>query len=71
MKNKQNLIIVISLIFVTFFILLLGLKKDNSYVPQINYLKIDDKLTLQSLYSGKELFLNDLFIKDNFRLSSD
>ena len=68
MKNKQNLIIVISLIFVTFFILLLGLKKDNSYVPQINYLKIDDKLTLQSLYSGKDLFLNDLFIKDNFTL---
>ena len=68
MKNKQNLVIVICLIFVTFFILLLGLKKENNYVPQTTYFKIDDTLTLQSLYSDKKLFLNDLFLKDNFTL---
>ena len=68
MKNKQNLIIVICFIFITFFILLLGLKKENNYVPQTNNLKIEDTLTLKSLYSGKELFLNDLFLKDNFTL---
>ena len=68
MKNKQNLIIIICLIFVTFFILLLGLKKENKYVPQINLFKIEDTLSLQSLYSDKKLFLNDLFLKDNFTL---
>ena len=68
MKNKQNLIIVICFIFITFFILLLGLKKENNYVPQTNNLKIEDTLTLKSLYSGKELFLNDLFLKDSFTL---
>ena len=68
MKNKQNLIIVICLIFVTFFILLLGLKKENNYVPQTTHFKIEDTLTLQSLYSDKNLFLNDLFLKDNFTL---
>ena len=68
MKNKQNLVIVISLIFVTFFILLLGLKKENNYLPQTTHFKIEDTLTLQSLYSDKKLFLNDLFLKDNFTL---
>ena len=68
MKNKQNLIIVVCLIFVTFFILLLGLKKENNYVPQTTHFKIDDTLTLQSLYSDKKLFLNDLFLKDDFTL---
>tara|TARA_B100002019_G_scaffold102845_1_gene88591 strand:+ start:556 stop:1080 length:525 start_codon:yes stop_codon:yes gene_type:complete len=68
MKNKQNLVIVICLIFVTFFILLLGLKKENNYLPQKTHFKIEDTLTLQSLYSDKKLFLNDLFLKDNFTL---
>ena len=68
MKNKQNLIIIICLIFVTFFILLLGLKKENKYVPQINLFKIEDTLSLQSLYSDKKLLLNELFLKDNYTL---
>ena len=68
MKNIQTLIIVVCLIFVTFFILLLGLKKENNYVPQTTHFKIDDTLTLQSLYSDKKLFLNDLFLKDDFTL---
>ena len=68
MKNKQNLVIVICLIFITFFILLLGLKKENNYLPQTTHFKIEDTLTLQSLYSDKKLFLNDLFLKDNFTL---
>ena len=68
MKNKENLVIVICLIFITFFILLLGLKKENNYLPQKTHFKIEDTLTLQSLYSDKKLFLNDLFLKDNFTL---
>ena len=68
MKNKQNLVIVICLIFITFFILLLGLKKENNYLPQTTHFKIEDTLTLHSLYSDKKLFLNDLFLKDNFTL---
>ena len=68
MKNKQNLVIVICLIFITFFILLLGLKKENNYLPQTTHFKIEDTLNLQSLYSDKKLFLNDLFLKDNFTL---
>ncbi len=68
MKNKKNFYFVISLIVAIFFVLLLGLKEEKNYTSQLNFKKLNDTISLEELYSGKNIFLNDLFSKNEFNL---
>ena len=68
MKNKKNFYFVISLIVAIFFVLLLGLKEEKNYTQQLKFKKLNDTISLEELYSGKNVFLNDLFSKNEFNL---
>ena len=68
MINKKNFYFVISLILAIFFVLLLGLKEEKNYTPQLKFKKLNDTISLEELYSGKNVFLNDLFSKNEFNL---
>ena len=68
MKNNKIFYLVIILIIAIFLVLLLGLKEEKNYTPQSELKKLNDSISLKDLYSGKNIFLNDLLLNNEFNL---
>ena len=68
MKNNKIFYFIVILIVVIFFVLLLGLKEEKNYSPQPETKKLNNSISLKELYSGKNIFLNDLLIKNELNL---
>ena len=68
MKNNKIFYLVVILIIAIFLVLLLGLKEEKNYTPQSELKKLNDSILLKELYSGKNIFLNDLLFKNEFNL---
>ena len=68
MKNKKIFFLIIFLVTGIFFVLLLGLKKENNFTSQSELKKINSTILLKSLYSDKEIFLEDLLLYDELNL---
>ena len=68
MKNTKIFYLVVILIIAIFLVLLLGLKEEKNYTPQSELKKLNDSILLKELYSGKNIFLNDLLFKNEFNL---
>ena len=68
MKNNKIFYLVIILIIAIFLVLLLGLKEEKNYAPQSDLKKLNDSISLRELYSGKNIFLNDLLVNNEFNL---
>ena len=62
-KNIKFVIIILFSLFI-FFILLKGLDKPNSYLPDKNLNKIEGSLVFKNLYGQEEILLGEL-INDN------
>ena len=62
-KNIKFIIIILFSLFI-FFILLKGLDKPNSYLPDKNLNKIEGSLVFKNLYGQEEILLGEL-INDN------
>ena len=63
MSKNIKLISIVLIALFSFFILLKGLDKSNTYSPSIDKSKIDFNFKAKYLFSEKEVFLNDL-LKD-------
>ena len=68
MKNNKLFYFIVILIVVIFFVLLLGLKEEKNYTPQSDINKLNNSISLKELYSGKNIFLNDLFLTNELNL---
>ena len=68
MKNNKIFYFIVILIVVIFFVLLLGLKEEKNYSPQPETKKLNNSIILQELYSGKNIFLNDLLLENELNL---
>ncbi len=68
MKNNKIFYFIVILIVAIFFVLLLGLKEEKNYIPQSDIKKLNNSISLKELYSGKNIFLNDLFLTNELNL---
>ena len=68
MKKNKIFYFVVILIVAIFFVLLLGLKEEKNYSLQTETKKFNNSISLQELYSGKNIFLNDLFLTNELNL---
>ena len=68
MKNNKIFYFIVILIVEIFFVLVLGLKEEKNYIPQSELKKLNDSILVKELYSGKNIFLNDLLFKNEFNL---
>ena len=68
MKNKKIFFITIIIIISIFFILLLGLKKDQNYTPVSKLSIIENNISFESLYSEEKIYLNDLLKEKPYSL---
>ena len=68
MKNNKIFYFIVILIVVIFFVLLLGLKEEKNYSPQTENKKLNNSISLQELYSGKNIVLNDLLLENELNL---
>ena len=68
MKNKKIFFITIIIIISIFFILLLGLKKDQNYTPVSKLSIIENNISFESLYSEETVYLNDLLKEKPYSL---
>ena len=68
MKNNKIFYFIVSLIVAIFFVLLLGLKEEKNYSPQSETKKLNNSISLKELYSGKNIFLNDLLLENELNL---
>ena len=68
MKNNKIFYFIVILIVAIFFLLLLGLKEEKNYSPQPETKKLNNSISLQELYSGKNIFLNDLLLENELNL---
>ena len=68
MKNNKIFYFIVILIVVIFFVLLLGLKEEKNYTPQSDINKLNNSISLKELYSGKNIFLNDLLLTNELNL---
>ena len=68
MKNKKIFFITIIIIISIFFILLLGLKKDQNYTPVSKLSIIENNISFESLYSEEKIYLNDLLKEKAYSL---
>ena len=66
-KNIKLISIVLFALF-SFFILLKGLDKSNTYSPSIDKSKIDFNFKAKYLFSEKEVFLNELLKNEGMTL---
>ena len=69
MKNNKIFYFIVILIVAIFFVLLLGLKEEKNYSPQPETKKLNNSILLKELYSGKNIFLNDLFLTNELNSS--
>ena len=68
MKNKKIFLITIIIIISIFFILLLGLKKEQNYIPESKLSMIENNISFKTLYSEEKIFLNDLLKEKPYNL---
>ena len=68
MKNNKIFYFIVILIVAIFIVLLLGLKEEKNYSPQPETKKLNNSILLQELYSGKNIFLNDLLLENELNL---
>ena len=68
MKNNKIFYFIVILIVAIFIVLLLGLKEEKNYSPQPETKKLNNSFLLQELYSGKNIFLNDLLLENQLNL---
>ena len=68
MKNNKIFYFIVSLIVAIFFVLLLGLQEEKNYSPQSENKKLNNSISLKELYSGKNIFLNDLLLENELNL---
>ena len=68
MVKNIKLIAVVSLVIVSFFILLKGLNKTNNYSPNLNSSKIDFNFKAKFLYSDEESTLYELINDKDFSI---
>ena len=68
MKNKKIFLITIIIIISIFFILLLGLKKEQNYIPESKLTIIKNNISFKTLYSEEKIFLNDLLKEKPYNL---
>ena len=68
MKNNKIFYFIVILIVAIFIVLLLGLKEEKKYSPQPETKKLNNSILLKELYSGKNIFLNDLFLTNELNL---
>ena len=68
MKNNKIFYFIVILIVAIFIVLLLGLKEEKNYSPQPETKKLNNSISLKELYSGKNIFLNDLFLTNELNL---
>ena len=68
MKNNKIFYFIVILIVAIFFVLLLGLKEEKNYSPQSETKKLNNSISLKELYSGKNIFLNDLLLENELNL---
>ena len=68
MKNNKIFYFIVILIVAIFIVLLLGLKEEKNYSPQSNLKKLNNSILLKELYSGKNIFLNDLLLENELNL---
>ena len=68
MKNNKIFYFIVILIVAIFIVLLLGLKEEKNYSPQPETKKLNNSILLKELYSGKNIFLNDLLLKNELNL---
>ena len=68
MKNNKIFYFIVILIVAIFIVLLLGLKEEKNYSPQPETKKLNNSILLKELYSGKNIFLNDLLVNNEFNL---
>ena len=68
MKNNKIFYFVVILIVAIFFVLLLGLKEEKNYTTQSDINKLNYSISLKELYSGKNIFLNDLLLENQLNL---
>ena len=68
MKNNKIFYFIVILIVAIFFVLLLGLKEEKNYSPQPETKKLNNSILLKELYSGKNIFLNDLLLENELNL---
>ena len=68
MINNKNFYFIVILIVAIFIVLLLGLKEEKNYSPQPETKKLNNSILLKELYSGKNIFLNDLLLENELNL---
>ena len=68
MKNNKIFYFIVILIVAIFIVLLLGLKEEKNYSPQPETKKLNNSISLQELYSGKNIFLNDLLLENELNV---
>ena len=68
MKNNKIFYFIVILIVAIFIVLLLGLKEEKKYSPQPETKKLNNSILLKELYSGKNIFLNDLLLENELNL---
>ena len=68
MKNNKIFYFIVILIVAIFIVLLLGLKEEKNYSLQPETKKLNNSILLKELYSGKNIFLNDLLLKNELNL---
>ena len=68
MKNNKIFYFIVILIVAIFIVLLLGLKEEKNYSPQPETKKLNNSISLKELYSGKNIFLNDLLLENELNL---
>ena len=68
MKNKKIFLITIIIIISIFFILLLGLKKEQNYIPESKLSLIENNISFKTLYSEEKIFLNDILKEKPYNL---
>ena len=68
MKNNKIFYFIVILIVAIFIVLLLGLKEEKNYSSQPETKKLNNSILLKELYSGKNIFLNDLLLENELNL---
>ena len=68
MKNKKIFLITIIIIISIFIILLLGLKREQNYIPESKLTIIKNNISFKTLYSEEKIFLNDLLKEKPYNL---
>ena len=64
MSKNIKLTSIVLIVLVSFFVLLKGLDKPNTYSPELSTTKIDFNFKAKDLFSDEEIFLDDLIKND-------